>query len=47
LPLRERLVTLHAMMFAIPDLQRSHRWKARIAAALTAINPTAAQLADI
>jgi hypothetical protein len=47
LPLRERLVTLHTMMFAIPSLQRNHRWKARIAAAHAAINPNAAQLADI
>jgi hypothetical protein len=47
LPLTERLVTLHAMMFAMPTLQRNHSWKARIAAANAAINPTAAQLADI
>jgi hypothetical protein len=47
LPLREQLVTLHAVMFAIPTLQRNHRWKERIAAAHAAIDPTAAQLADI
>jgi hypothetical protein len=47
LPLRERLVTLHAMMFAIPSLQRNHGWKARIAGGHDAFNPTAAQLADI
>src|SRR4051794_40795694 len=47
LPLREQLVTLHAMMFAIPTLQRNHRWKARITAAHAAIDPNAAQLADI
>lgn len=47
LPLREQLVTLHAMMFALPKLQRNYRLKARIAAAHAAINPTAAQLGDI
>jgi hypothetical protein len=47
LPLREQLVTLHAVMFAIPTLQRNHSWKARIAAAHAAINPNASQLADI
>jgi hypothetical protein len=47
LPLSERLVTLHAMMFAIPALQRNHSWKSRIAVAHAAIDPTAAQLADI
>jgi hypothetical protein len=35
------------MMFAIPSLQRNHGWKARIAAAHGAINPTASQLANI
>jgi hypothetical protein len=47
LPLRERLVTLHALMFAIPNLQRNYSWKARVAAAHARINPTAAELADI
>jgi hypothetical protein len=47
LPLREQLITLHAMMFALPKLQRNYRLKARIAAAHAAINPTAAQLGDI
>ena len=47
LPLREQLVTLHAMMFAMPTLQRNRSWKTRIAAAHARINPTAAQLADI
>jgi hypothetical protein len=47
LPVREQLVTLHVMMFAIPTLQRNHSWKAHIAAAHTAINQNAGQLADI
>jgi phosphotransacetylase len=47
LPLREQAVTLHAMAMAIPALQRNQRWKARIAAARVALDPTAAQLADI
>jgi len=47
LPLREQLVTLHAMSIAIPALQRSHPLKARIAAAHAALDPTAAQLGDI
>jgi hypothetical protein len=46
LPLREWLVTLHAVMFAILTLQRNQPWKARIAAAHATINPSAAQLAD-
>jgi len=32
LPLREQLVTLHAIMIAIPALQRSYPLKARMAA---------------
>jgi hypothetical protein len=47
LPLREQLVTLHAMSIAIPALQRSHPLKARIAAAHAALGRTAAQLGDI
>jgi len=47
LPLREQLVTLHAMTIAIPTLQRSHPLKGRIAAVHAALNPTAAQLGDI
>ena len=47
LPLRARLVTLHTMAIAIPTLQRSHPFKARIAAAHAALDPTAAQLGDI
>jgi hypothetical protein len=37
-------VSLHAMMIAIPTLQRSRPLKARIAAAHAALDPTAAQL---
>jgi hypothetical protein len=47
LPLREQLVTLHAMAIAIPTLQRSHPLKARIAAVHAALDPTAVQLGDI
>jgi hypothetical protein len=47
LPLREQLVTLHAMTMAIPTLQRSHPLKGRIAAVRAALNPTAAQLGDV
>jgi hypothetical protein len=47
LPLREQLVTLHAMAIAIPTLQRSHPLETRIAAAHFALYPTAPQLGDI
>jgi hypothetical protein len=47
LPLRTRVIALHAMMIALPNLQRSRGWKARIAAAHAALDPTAAQLGDI
>jgi len=47
LPLREQLVSLHAMTIAIPTLHRSHPFKARIAAVHAALAPTAAQLGDI
>ena len=47
LPLRDQLVSLHAMTIAIPTLHRSHPLKARIAAAHAALDPTAAQLGDI
>jgi hypothetical protein len=47
LPLREQLVTLHAMVIAIPALQRSHPLKARIAAIREELRPTAEELSDI
>jgi len=47
LPLAERLVTLHAMAIAIPALQHSRSWKARIAAARDALRPNEAELGYI
>ena len=47
LPLREQLVTLHAMTIAIPTLQRSHPLKARIAAIRGDLRPNEAELGDI
>jgi hypothetical protein len=47
LSLRERLVTLHAMMIAFPRLQRDAEWKARIGAIRAELKPDAAQLGDI
>jgi hypothetical protein len=44
LPLTERLVTLHAMAIAIPALQHSWSWKARIAAARDALGPNEVEL---
>ena len=46
-PLRDQLVTLHAMSIAIPSVRRSHSLKMRIAAGHLALDPTAAQLGDI
>ena len=47
LSLSERLTMLHAMALAFPRLQRSHDWKARIAAVRAALRPTVEALADI
>jgi hypothetical protein len=47
LPLREQLVTLHAMAIAIPALQRSHPLKARTAVIRDELRPTAEELGDI
>src|ERR1700730_10737332 len=47
LPLREQLVTLHAMVIPMPALQRSHPLKKRIAAIREELRPTAEELSDI
>ncbi len=47
LPLREQLVTLHAIMIAIPALQRSYPLKARMAAIRSVLRLTETELADI
>jgi len=47
LPLREQLVSLHAMAIAIPALQRSHPLKARTAVIRDELRPTAEELGDI
>jgi hypothetical protein len=47
LPLREQLVTLHAMTIAIPTLQRCHPLKVRIAAIRGDLRPNEAELGDI
>jgi hypothetical protein len=47
LPLREQLVTLHAMAIAIPALQRSHPLKARTAVIRDELRLTAEELGDI
>jgi hypothetical protein len=47
LPLTERLVTLYAMSIAIPALQHSRSWKARIAAVRDALRPNEAELGYI
>jgi hypothetical protein len=41
LPLRDQLVTLHAMTMAIPTLQRSYPLKMRMAAIRDQLRPTA------
>lgn len=47
LSLRERLVTMHAMMIAFPVLQRDAEWKARIGAVRAELMPDAWQLGEI
>lgn len=47
LPLRDRLVTLHAMMIAFPALQRDAGWKTRMRAVRGELKPTAKQLGAI
>ena len=47
LPLRDQLVTLHAMTIAIPTLQRSQPLKARTAVIRDELRPTAEELGDI
>ena len=47
LPLRDQLVTLHAMTIAIPTLQRSYPLKSRMALIRDELRPTAEELTDI
>ena len=47
LPLRDQLVSLHAMTIAIPTLQRNYPLKQHVAALHATLDPTAAQLEDI
>jgi hypothetical protein len=47
LPLTDRLVTLHAVAIAIPALQHSRSWKARISAARDALGPNEVELGYI
>jgi hypothetical protein len=47
LPLRDQLVTLHAMTMAIPTLRRSNPLKMRMAAIRDQLRPTAEELSDV
>jgi hypothetical protein len=47
LPLRDQLVTLHAMTIAIPTLRRSYPLKSRMAAIRSVLRLTETELADI
>jgi hypothetical protein len=47
LPLKDQLMSLHAMTIAIPALQRSQPLNARTAAIRVELRPTAEELGDI
>jgi hypothetical protein len=47
LPVRDRLITLHAIQIVFPRLLRSSQWKARIAEARAALKPGTVELAEI
>ncbi len=47
LPLTARLMALHAMSIAFPQLQRNWEWKAPITRAQAELRPTARELGDI
>jgi hypothetical protein len=47
LPLRDQLVTLHAMTMALPTLRRSYPLKSRMTLIRDELRPTAEELSDI